>query len=1132
MLLFGKLPEGINETQEERYVSTRSTQCTAKSNISTQIPIKMNPRRVFLFDLIFLVFIEILFLSVYMLSPTPNQFPFLFVNPLKTYFYQNISQFFAIMFIPYLPEILFGISNVNVAMFLGLSIVWIPSIYVLVWLVRKFFSEVVYVARFKFYYAYFPIIFTLFVPHTLIEIFTFNGTHFFSVLSQIFLMFIAILSGISFYLSGRKKYLLFSLAFILLVNIQTFTMSFFLVSALLLLFSVTLEDKFKAASRSVLLIFVAVIGSFVYLYASHSITLFPYSNLNLPNIGPTDPNYRVFLVAIFSRSKGIWNILTMQNYVNDPYFPLYYPTVLYSVILFLITVIGLLPIFFFNRHLRIKIMPVYLTLISFEMLNAVANPFISLVFPQNISIFYDLSYIFNNNTVFYYPLQILAALMFLISLLSLPDFIKSVKKYMANYIFIDIRLIYRNGMKYTKPVASIILILVLTSPLISYSLNQGQGNPAPYNQYEPFVSYFQHQKYPSVYFDSNSENHLLSLIQSNSASISNPQLTVDQVIPLSYAMEFYNHVLTELQPEYMSYILTTFGYNFLATSNLSLSSQLNLSTYFSSVLNYSGIQVLKVTKAVVPGNYVLMSSSTSTLINLVNTFKEFPDWIYSPYLLNLKSLEELYSSGKNVYMPNFDNPGKFFVYVNGTKVLIPAQYSDNTYYYNQWEIGYLPGYAQETWGQNIAGLNNYTYQSELNVNYGYIYTSQSNASIKVTYTLPAGSYEVYANTLFSNKGGKMTISVEGNITSIETLTNDSYFSDISIGSITSPGAISVDFRNINGFNTVGYVLFVPVKLYKMYEEPFSSYVNESSMMSLYRSIGLVNELNISITPSVTDPNLTYDQEIQIPVNEYGINLNFSNILITGENGNPIPVWIQDVNNNTGNLWIRVDGELNKTLRLFVFNRSVNLLGTYVGENPSMSKIYGEYFNAPSVFGQGNAWDWVNSYQGWITSNGSATFVEDGVHVIGQINGFNTIDGGIYMPYRNLTGMEFDIYGWTENNTVIQESIVTNNHGVAYGWVGSSPYAVEEYPVFTHSVNVSGGPGRFYNFGITAYTNGSMVASISNSTFSASYYPIHYTNFQSSNTITLRESINNPQYYEFAFICVLPLDDIMPVAVIG
>lgn len=1073
-----------------------------------------------------------LFLSIYTLSPTPNQFPFLFVNSLRLYFYQNISQFFVVMFIPYLPEILLRISNLNIAMFLGLSIVWIPSIYVLVWLIRKFFSEIVNVPQFKFYYAYIPIVFTLFIPHTLVDIFTFNGSHFFSTLSQIFLMFIAILAGISFYLSGRKKYLLLSLVSILFVNIQVFTMSFFLVSALLLLFSVTLYNKIKAASRAVMLILIAVLGSIVYLYASHSVVSFPYSNLSLPIIGPTDPSFRVFLLSIFSRSRGLWNLLTMQNYINDPFFPVYYPSIIYTLLLFIMTIISLSPLFYFNSNLRNRVLPIYLALISMEILNAVANPFISLAFPQHISIFYDISYVFNNNTVFYFPLQILAAIMFLFSLLSFPDFIRSIRQFMTRYIYIDIHLIYRKGIRYVKPVASIILILVLTSPLISYSINHGGGNPAPYSQYEPFVSYFQNQKDPSVYFDSSSENYILSLIQSNSASISNPELTVDQSVPLSYAIEFYNNVLKEIQPEYMSYILTTFGYNFLATSNLSLSSQLNTSGYFSMVLNYSGIQVLKVINPVVPGNYILMSSSTSTLISLVNTFKEFPEWIYSPYLLNLNSLDGLYSSGKHLYMPNYDSSAKFFVYVNGTNILIPAQYSDNTYYSNQWEIGYLPTYAQETWGQNIAGLNNYTYQSELNVNYGYIYTSHSNASMKITYALPSGAYKVYANTLFSNKGGEVAISVGGNITNVDTLTNSSYFSDTPIGTAVSSGTVSVGFRNIEGFNTVGYLQFVPIELYDSYNGLFSSYTNESSIMSIYRSIGLVNELNISVTANAIDQNLTYDQEIHIPADEYGINLNFSNILITSEAGIPIPAWIQNIDNNIGIFWIKVDGELNRTLRLLVFNKNVNFLGNYIGENPSMSKIYGEYFNAPSVFGNGNAWDWTNSYQGWSVSNTSATSVNDGVHVIGQINGTYTIDGGIYLPDRNLTGMQFSAYGWTDNGTVIQVGIYDNRNGYTYGWIGSAPYAVQEYPIFTYNVNVSGGDGKFYNFGITAYTNGSIESSISNSTYSAFFYPVNYTGFQSSNTIIMRESINNPQYYEYAFIRRLPLNDVMPIAIVN
>ena len=1091
----------------------------------------MNSRRVLLFDLTFLIFLEVTVFIIYMLSPTPNQFPFLFLNGLKSYFYQNESQFIVIMFIPYLPEILFGISNLNVAMFLGLSIVWIPSIYVLLWLIRNFFSEILHHDGFRFYYAYLPIVFTLFLPHTLIEIFSFNGAHYFTTLSQFFLMFNSILSAISFYLSGKKKYLIFSLAFVLLLNIQTFTMSFFIVSSLLLIFSATLGVKFKAALRSMLLIFIAVIGSFVYLYASHPIMLFPYSNLNLPNVGPIDPNFRIFLLSIFSKSRGILNILTMQNYINDPYFPPYYPIELYTVILFTITTFSLFPFFFFNRDFKKMVMPVYLTLISLEILNAVANPFISLVFPQNINIFYDVSYVFNNNTVFYYPLQILSALMFLFSCLSFPDFIRSFKKYIAKYVYIEIRLIGKKGKQYFKPISTILLIFILTSPLVSYSLNRGELNPTPYNQYEPFVSYFQHQKNASVYFDSCSESYLLSLIQSDSFPISNPQLTLDQVIPLSYAFKFYNNVHKELQPEYISYILTTFGYNFIATSNLSLSSQLSMSTYFSLVLNYSGIEVLKVINPVLPEKFVLMTTSTSSLIYLVNTFKIFPYWIYSPYLLNLKSLESLYSSGRYSYMPYFDSFANFFIYVNGTRVLIPAQYSSNTYYSNQWEIGYLPNYAQETWEQNVAGLNNYTYQSELNVNYGYIYTSQSNASMRVTYTLPSGSYEVYTNTLSSNKGGEISISVGGNVSSINTLSNSSYFSDISLGAVESSGTVNVDFHNIKGFNTVGYLLFIPALLFKRYEELFLSYENDSSIMAIYRSIGIINEQNILIRSNVSDTSLTYDQKIQIQADRYGVNQNFSNILITKENGNPIAVWIQYIINNTATLWIQMQGETNRTLKMIVFDKNVNLFGTYLGENPSLSKIYGEYFNAPLVFGNGKAWDWTNSFQGWNVANSSATYVNDGVHVIGQVNGSNTINGGIYLPYKNLTGEQIDIYGWTENNTDIQVGIIDGRNFYTYGLGGSSPYAIVEYPITTHDINIFGGVQKFYNFGISAYSNGSIVVTISNSTNCASYYPSQYTGFPFGDTITVRESENAPQYYEFAFIRALPLGNIMPNLVI-
>ena len=133
-----------------------------------------------------------------------------------------------------------------------------------------------------------------------------------------------------------------------------------------------------------------------------------------------------------------------------------------------------------------------------------------------------------------------------------------------------------------------------------------------------------------------------------------------------------------------------------------------------------------------------------------------------------------------------------------------------------------------------------------------------------------------------------------------------------------------------------------------------------------------------------------------------------------------------------------------------------------------------------------------------------------------------------MSNKNLTGKQFDLYGWTENNTVIEVGIIKQGNTYGYGWVGSFPYAVQEYPIFTNNVDVYGGQGKFYNFDISAFTNGSIIASISNFTSNSFYYPIHYTSFQSSNTITMREARNGPQYYEYAFIRSLPIDNIMPV----
>ncbi len=1081
------------------------------------------------FDLIFISLIELLLFFTYLFGPTPNYFPFDLANGMKTYFLDNVSQFYVVMFIPYLPELLFHIYNLKIAMFFGLSVLWIPSLLVLIWLIRQLFVKIISMGNFRFYYAYVPVLFTLFMPHTLFEIFYFNGSHLFSILSEFFLMSVSILSAILFYISREKKYIAIAVASILLINNQTFSFTFFLLALLLLIFSVFSQHKGKAVSASLLLIVVSVIASFVYLYASFPVTFFPYHNLSTPLVGPTDPNFRVFLVAVFNRSRGLWNVFTMQNYVNDPFFPIYYSPLLYDAILFVITTISLIPFFLFSNKLRRFGAPIYMSLIAFELMNSLANPFISLVWPQNISIFYDLSYVLNNNTVFYYPLQILASISFLISILSFGDFIKYARKNLRKFVIIEIAVIDGRIKKYWKPALAIVFSVVMVTPLLS-NISHGNypGNPVPYEEYEPFLSYFNQQNNASVYVDQSIPSELLSILQTDMYMIENPQLTPDQAYPFSTALTLSENMNRALQPEYMDYLLNMFGYNFIVTANSSLSNILVNSGLFTMALNHSGVQALKIFRPIEQGKLVLLSSSAEALVSIINAYHIFPTWVYSPYLLSLKSLMNIFNSDIPVYAPSYVMPQDLFPYVNGSSYLIPATYTANSYYSTEWEIGYLPQYSQETWTQNIAFLENYSYQSELNVNYGYIFTSTPKVSMHIHYSLPKGKYAVLVNYLESNIGGKFSIGISGSSKYVYTNSSSSYFTTKYLGSCTSGGEINVNISNTAGFNTVAYMMFVPYSSYSAFLPVFDRYINSSSVYSIYSYLGIRDVYGINITVPYSSNNLTYQQLLVLNLSQIssGINSNLSNILFTYPDGSPIYAFISSINagiTHNADIWLRLSGEQNRSLRLLVFNKNISFLGGYLGEAPGISSVYGEYFNAPLVFGNStspNAWDWVDSSAGWINLNGSADYINDGIHVIGSINGTPTVDGGFYLPNAVSNGTSFNLYGWTENGTVLQINDI--------GFVGNSPYSIQDYSSdWTVNIPVDGGRGLFYNFTLDRLANSTVTMYINGTQYSYSSDPYPVDSGSHSSWIWLRESVNDPQYYEYAFIRTLPINGIMP-----
>lgn len=1081
-------------------------------------------------DILFIFLIEVILFLIYLLGPTPTQFPLDITNGFQTLFSENVSQFFAIGFIPYLPEILFHIYNLNIGMFLGISILWTPSLLVLIWLIRQLFVKALSLPNFKFYYAYFPILFTIFMPHTLLEIFTFNGSHPFAGLSEFFIMFISILSAILFYINGEKKFIVIAATSILLINYQEFSFSFFLISLFLLVFSVFCRNIGKSGFRSFLLILISIIASLVYLYVSSSITFFPYTNLSIPNIGPTDPNGRVFILSIFSRYRGIWNVFLMQNYVNDPYFPMYYPHYIYNALLFIVTSVSLFPFLFFNNKLRRVGLPIYLSLIALEIMNSFANPFISLVFPQNIGVFYDLSFVFNNNTVFYFPLQIIASLTFLFSVVSFPAFLRFVITHLRKILIIEIMAIDRRIERYWKPALAIVFALLMISPLLSnIEHNNYSDNSVPYGDYVPFITYFNTQHNASVYFDTSAGNKLLCTLQSDIPMIENPQLTLEQTCPFSTAMSFINSVSEKLQPGYIAYLLHMFRYNFIITSNSSLSETLGHSGLFSLVLNHSGVQVLRLSKIEHQDKLVLLSSSVKELLNLINGFGIFPIWIYSPYLLNINSLESIFNSDIPVYAPSYTTVQNLFHFINGSSYLIPARYTANSFYSNKWEIGYLPPYSQETWSQNIASLKNYSYQSELNVNYGYIFTSAPNVSLDIHYSLPAGNYAVLVNYLKSNIGGEFSIDLSGNSNPVYTKNSSSFFLTNYLTSYTSNGDVNFNITNINGFNTVSYLTFVPYLKYLAFTPSFNKYIDSASMNSIYALLGIKNIYNITITAPQRSNNLTYEQSLKLNLSQLSknINANLSNILFTYSDGTPIYAFISSItlrSSRTADVWIRLLGEFTRVIHIIVFSNKISFLGDYIGEAPNISPVYGQYFNAPFVFrnsSSSNAWDWANSYEGWNTMNPYATYINDGMHVNGTLNGKSTLNGGVFLPEYLPLCTSFTAYGWTKNDTEI------GTGSVQFG-AYNNYYTVEDFPNWTLNTSIPERAGIFHYFTLQRLANNTLKTYLDDTRYfnSADPYPVY-----SKSYIFLREGTNDPQYFEYAFIRTLPIGGIMPQACI-
>ncbi|MEM3846463.1 MAG: hypothetical protein QXU98_12275, partial [Candidatus Parvarchaeota archaeon] len=187
--------------------------------------------------------------------------------------------------------------------------------------------------------------------------------------------------------------------------------------------------------------------------------------------------------------------------------------------------------------------------------------------------------------------------------------------------------------------------------------------------------------------------------------------------------------------------------------------------------------------------------------------------------------------------------------------------------------------------------------------------------------------------------------------------------------------------------------------------------------------------------------------------QYGINSAGSNVMFSLTNGTNLYAWIQSINLTSMNVWVKVPYGTTQ-IDMNVYPQFENLFSStgYLGEAPQLSSTYGEYFNAPLVFGNAtspNAWDFAGT-----------TLPSQWKFVGGSASQYLTQDNGI------------TVHIGTENGT----------YGV--GIVATGIYDRGIYAIITNMQNTTSNPGDSVGLGMSS-SSGFGVAYVSYNTYDGS-----------------------------------------------
>ena len=195
--------------------------------------------------------------------------------------------------------------------------------------------------------------------------------------------------------------------------------------------------------------------------------------------------------------------------------------------------------------------------------------------------------------------------------------------------------------------------------------------------------------------------------------------------------------------------------------------------------------------------------------------------------------------------------------------------------------------------------------------------------------------------------------------------------------------------------------------------------------------------------NVSKGNGTYQQLITINnYYKYGINDNGSNIeFFDSLNYTHLYAWIQSINSTSMKVWIK-NYNNSSVIYMYILPMFDNLFSAngYLGEAPQLSSVYGEYFNAVKVFGNGNAADFAGYHS-------AGTFYFDNYSFLGYNNVY--IDNGIIVSNSSYSSSEF-----RSNNTY---TAGINIAGIQW-WNNDTGYAFYGFMNASFSLHYADGYG--------------------------------------------------------------------------